>query len=201
MSTLQAIKRNYQSYLVHWVSRTFAGSGTFRMLRGRKSDAVRKWMRREVYDGRDQSCLRSQAQYDSCLKRLIKKLCQKRGLRFGHAAKLMNLYVKELLSRREVLAARDFRQLWKHAHVPLDRIVFDSFRCDFPECAHEIGLAKHPSIKSLSERQYDEIQDLIRTAARREGLPAIAYDLCWAIREGETASDRLGMRRQKRNQS
>lgn len=155
-------------------------------------------MRKEVGDGRDLSRLRSQVKYDVCLNRLTEKLRKDRRLCFGHAAKLMNLYVKELLSRSEVLGNRASRHLLKYAHVPLDRIILDSFGDDFPECAHEIGLAKHPSIKSLSEKKYNQIQDSIRTAAHREGLPAIAYDLCWAIRKGEVASGRLGMKRQKR---
>jgi hypothetical protein len=197
MNTLKTIKDNYHQYLVYWVSQTFAGSGTFRMLPRGKSTSIRKWMRKEVGDGRDLSCLRSQEKYDVCLNRLTEKLSKEERLCFGHAAKLMNLYVKELSSRSEVLGNTDSRHLLKHAHVPLDRIILDSFGHDFPECAHKIGLAKHPSIKSLSQKKYNQIQDSIRAAARTVGLPSIAYDLCWAIRKGEVASARLGMKRQK----
>lgn len=201
MNTLRAIKHNYRRYLIHWTSRTFASSSTFRMLPRGKSEAVKEWLREEVGDGRDLSRLPNQNRYDSYLKRLIKKLCLNEGLCFGHAAKLMNLYVKALLTRREILSPRDFRQMCKHAHVPLDRIVFDSFWHDFPKCAEKIGLRRHPSIKSISEQEYDQIQDTIRTAAHQERLPAIAYDFCWAIREGEAASSRSSVRRQKRNRS
>jgi len=101
---------------------------------------------------------------------------------FGHAAKLVNLYVKALVSRRDVLSTRNANHIAKYAHVPLDRIMLKRVLHDFPEVNSGKAIKRNMAIKDLNEKQYKLIQDKIRVCADNVGMKPLDYDLWWAVR-------------------
>jgi len=185
------IKRNYRAFQLKYVSRAFATSSTLRMLRKWKHDDIRELMRTSLGNCRVLYRSNSQPRFDRDLKSLIDSVRKKsrhfkrkqhRKICFGHAAKLVNLYIKALVSRRDVLNPRNANHIAKYAHVPLDRIVLKRVLQDFPELDSKKAIKRNMAIKDLDEEHYTVIQEKIRVSAHKVGMKPLDYDLWWAVR-------------------
>ncbi len=187
----EEIKKNHKRFLLKWVSRTFAGQAIFRIFEKHSAEKIRDILLRLIVDGKSLVRATSCDDYDNKLHTVV--LAVRSGVKtnkrqgfgkpsFGQAAKVVNLYVKELVSRPGVIHERDRQRLFKRAHVPLDNIVLDNAWNDFRAQLVRRGLQSKPTLKKLKRREYDIIQQVLRDEARKEGMSPLSYDLVWALR-------------------
>ncbi len=179
------IREKRPKLMVRFISKTFATGSTFRMLRGVRAQSVRRWLVEHMSDCAELSKIRERKAYDrtamSVMRRLQESVGGAKKLPFGHAAKLVNLYVKEATSRRELLSDRQAQIIRRWAHVPIDSIILNGFRHDFPRHAESIGVKRNLPIKALTPKQHSQVQELLRKKAFEEKCNPLDYDLLWAI--------------------
>jgi hypothetical protein len=174
------IRENRRSLAIKWVSRTFAGPNTFRVLPKGKAEKARRSLIENVGDGRNLRTARDEGEYDRTHRQIVARMGKTCRLPFGHAVKLVNLYVKELVTRRGVISESLSRRIYRFAHVTVDRVILDRLRHDYPEESKPLALRK--TLKSMNQSEYDEIQAFLRDRAKPSGSPALDYDLRWAER-------------------
>ncbi len=88
---------------------------------------------------------------------------------FGHAAKILNLFLSHLVLYSAYFSQHVIIKTKYFLHVPLDRNVFSAIGVDE-------SLKAPTSIKSLKSKTYYLIQDAIRESAAKSDLPAIYFD-------------------------
>jgi hypothetical protein len=97
--------------------------------------------------------------------------------RFGHKAKVIDLYLKTLYIQREPLNVATAKRLGQRLHVPLDNIVLKSVWKDFSQQLETINVVKSDlSLSKLSEKHYQAVQKIIATRAKEAGTIPILYD-------------------------
>jgi hypothetical protein len=172
-------------------------STTFRMFKKHQSDEIRKILIRRIGDGRRLSKCGSGAEYSNRLAAIIggfrRQFCMSRTGRspnFGQAAKVVNLYVKHLLMLPDCLVPpHRRRRLERYAHVPLDRQILGRMWGDrktageFRRELQDSGICHPPALRKLEKRDYMRIQDVLAKAPRKKGVPTIAYDYLYALRD------------------
>jgi len=187
----QLIRQRRREAVIKWASQSFAGGGTLRMFKKKSTADIRKFLRRNIGDCRTLAPAHTQDAYDRELFRLIRRLQERlrlnkrskgRPARFGQAAKLINLYIKQFLLYPDFMSFPCRRRnLYKFAHVPLDRIVLRHMWKDFP---HEMnGIRPRLAVGDLSPEIYQTLQSILRNAARADRMLPLAYDFRWADRE------------------
>ena|SRR5579859_2919690 len=174
------IKENRKSLTIRWVSRTFAGPNTFRMLPKGKAEKARQFLTEHVSDGQSLGAASNQPAYDRRHRQIVARMQKSCRLPFGHAVKLLDLYVKELATRRGVISENLSKRIYRFAHVPVDRIILDNVRHDYPEASKPLTLRK--ALKRMSLSEYEEIQAFLRDRANLSGSSVLDYDLRWADR-------------------
>jgi hypothetical protein len=168
---------------------------TYRMFKKGQSERIRKFLIQQIGDGRELSHCNG-PKYAERLTAIIERFrrtfrMSRTGRRpnFGQAAKVVNLYVKHLLMLPDFLVAYDRRRLQMHAHVPLDRQILGRMwgrrnkEGDFRRDLNESGISRRPKLKELEKRDYIQIQCVLADAVRSAGIPTIAYDYLYALRE------------------
>jgi hypothetical protein len=99
------------------------------------------------------------------------------GSRWGHSAKVLSLFLREVFLCARWCDDAVASRVEKLLYVPIDNIVMKRMR-------QKGGIVKARSIKAISTRaQFQEMQDQLRTAARRAGVPAVWFDDAWAVRD------------------
>jgi hypothetical protein len=181
------IKSNLDRLYGQWVMFSFAGGSTFRMFAD--FSKVREFLRTNT-----DRLIRHQTakRYDRTIRDLASQFrrsgircSDKSRPRFGHAVKVLNLYVKQYCSMPCFMRADKLKKahmLLRRAHVPLDRIVLKRIWRDFQSELEENGIKRIPKLKTLREEQYVAIQAILRKEAGKQNLPAVSYDLLWADR-------------------
>lgn len=182
------IKANLPGFYENWVLSTFANGSSFRMFKD--FSKVRSFLRKY---GPVLTREQGHHHYDRTLEDLATKFCRSEirlsnggKPKLGHALKILNLFVKHYCSMPYFIGSRNTkraRSLMRRAHVPLDRIVLKAVWKDFrPQLQKRIKTA--PKLGALKKKEYRTIQTVLRSAAKTQKLPAVAYDFRWS--EGRT---------------
>lgn len=99
------------------------------------------------------------------------------GIKWGHAAKVLNLYIREALLHSRYFPDAVVNRVSPWLFIPADGIILRKLKSlGYPQQAG--------SIKDIgSKKGFYEIQDLLRSAARKAGVPSIWFDDHWGSRE------------------
>ena len=109
----------------------------------------------------------------------ISRIGNNTGLEFGHATKIVNLFIGHLVFYSPYFKKKDTITISTFLHVPLDRKVFDALRA----CNVE-GVP--PSIKKVDKTTYYRLQDEIRQHAKAHKLPPLYFDeYAWTFEKEE----------------
>ena len=172
-----------------WTAKTFATGATYRMFKEKQKADIEQFLKEKIGNGHRLASLSTPA-YDKELERLIWQ-CQLRFKcndnmnhvrpHFGQAAKVVNLYIKQLLLFPEYLLPYDKKKIEMHAHVILDGKVLRHVKGNFERELKKQGIIKRPRLSNLYKKEYFAIQNIIRRAARQAKMPPIAYDYLWAL--------------------
>ncbi len=185
-STLRA---RQSQIAAEWTVKTFATGATYRIFKKKQKGDIESFLKKKLGDGHRLASLTARA-YDKELERLIWnfQLRFKCNLRmnhvrphFGQAAKIINLYIKQLLLFPQYLLPYDKKKLEINAHIILDGKILRQVNDNLKRELIEQGLVKRPQRRTLFKKEYFVIQNVIRVAAKRAKIPPIAYDFLWAL--------------------
>ncbi|MGA2150769.1 MAG: hypothetical protein ABSG44_09825 [Thermodesulfobacteriota bacterium] len=96
-----------------------------------------------------------------------------KGLKWGHCTKILSIFVREIVLRSRICSNKEVKRLVPLLYVPLDSKVLGKLR--------GCGLSEVPNrIKDLSTaKQFWNLQELVRKAAKQAGTSAIYLDDVW----------------------
>ncbi len=174
----------YKSFVVNRIIKIILGSSVIRAFSKGTKPLLMKGLKAIPINEIDQ--LTTQTEFDSWHKSQVGKIQtilvrgDKETARFGngelygHAAKVVNLYIGHLLLFSQYFKKVTINRVKHFLHVPLDRKVFIALK-------GEKSIIVPKSIKELIPGTYDSIQNAIRKHALNAGLPAIYFDeYAWA---------------------
>ena len=95
------------------------------------------------------------------------------GYKWGHAAKILNLYVREVVENRHYFSEAQVRRIRDWLYVPIDSKVMRRLR----ELKMDFDFKKINEIKS--RKIFYGVQDLLARAAKRAGVPRVWFDDIW----------------------
>ena len=98
------------------------------------------------------------------------------GLKWGHAAKVLSLYLRDLVEHSRYFTDREAKAIAPLLHVPIDGIVIDRLRA----LSVTTPCRKIKEIDSAAK--FYEFQELLEDAAKRVGVPRIWFDDNWGAR-------------------
>src|SRR5688572_7715832 len=98
-----------------------------------------------------------------------KRIDNDEGLKFGHATKIVNLFIGHLIFYSPYFKKKHTKCVYNFLHVPLDSKVFDALRV----CSEQ----QVPStIKEVTKETYYSIQEEIRQHAVAYKIPPLCFD-------------------------
>lgn len=125
------------------------------------------------------------AWFDQSVSRVAKviSLCNPRntrirpGIKWGHATKIMALYVRELVLNSRYFSDSEAEKISPFLHVPIDGVVIGRLR--------KLGL--DPPFRKIKEIDMREkfylVQENLASAALAQGVPRIWFDDNWGDRQ------------------
>lgn len=179
-----------------WIIDHSVRSNTFRAFHHmpeRPSVVFRAWAYKAIDNGAlDRVCsIKSRNEYDQWFQELgeglrrfwVRRMGTERPMRFGQSMKLTGLVMKGVCCSPSLPRAVFDRLVW-FVHVPLDAFAISAVRCYGPGSGFTQRLGSIPRsaamgyVKTL--QTYEAFQDCIRHAAKKAGVPPIAFDiLAW----------------------
>lgn len=95
------------------------------------------------------------------------------GIRWGHATKIVALFVREIIERSRAFSDQDARRMAHWLYVPVDSIVMGRLQ--------ELGVRlEFTRIKEIDTREkFYGVQALLGQAARAVGVPRVWFDDNW----------------------
>lgn len=99
------------------------------------------------------------------------------GLKWGHAAKVLSLFLRDVVENARYFSDRDARTIGRVLHVPVDGIVIERMR------SLEVTVPCR-QIKAIDTRDlFWQFQKELEAAAKVAGVPRIWFDDNWADRQ------------------
>lgn len=99
------------------------------------------------------------------------------GLKWGHAAKVLSLYLRDLVSHTRYFDDRTAQRLESWLHVPVDRIVIRRLR-NLGVCFDFRGIREIDS-----QAKFLQVQQCLEAVAAPMGVPRVWFDDNWADRQ------------------
>jgi hypothetical protein len=99
------------------------------------------------------------------------------GVKWGHAAKVLSLFVRDLVLRSDYFSRKDVRRMVGFLHAPVDSIVIERFR----ELKVPLRFSRIKDIDSRSK--FDEVQKALSSSASKAGVPRVWFDDNWGDRQ------------------
>lgn len=117
------------------------------------------------------------------LKRNAKNKKLGKGLKWGHCTKVLSIFLREIVLRSRIFPDTRVDQLKPFLYAPLDSKVLRRLRkCGLAKVPHKINKLK-------TARQFWELQESIRKAAKEAGTFAIYLDDVWVEDTDQNASN------------
>lgn len=99
------------------------------------------------------------------------------GFKWGHATKIMALYVRDLVLSSRYFSDADAEKISPYLHVPIDSVVIDRLR--------KLGVRQpFTKIKEIDTRKkFYAVQDVLASAALAHNIPRVWFDDNWGDRQ------------------
>lgn len=99
------------------------------------------------------------------------------GLKWGHATKILSLFVRDMVANSRFFCARESSRIERWLYAPIDSIAINRLR----HLGAEPGFSR---IKDIDTRiKFYRVQDALGEAARKVGVPRVWFDDNWGDRE------------------
>jgi hypothetical protein len=99
------------------------------------------------------------------------------GYKWGHATKILCLYLRDVVAHREYFASEDAARIMEWLYVPIDSINMARLR----RCGVSLDFAKIKEVDTPDK--FYSVQNALGEAAKSTGVPRIWFDDNWADRE------------------
>jgi hypothetical protein len=155
--------------------------------------------------GRDRHLIaaKSQLAFDRALgvwiRKFPRKIRRSKGkVTYGHKAKVLDVFLKELVERRHGLPAAQARNIEQWLHVPIDSLVHEYFwdrnkgfcRVVKKEC--EALTERNTRLAVLEKNEYKCLQEFLRKQARAAHTEPIWLDYwAWSVRKEDRGRHRV----------
>ena len=183
----ERIKVNHRKAIRHTGARVVLGASVVRVFRANtKPDLLKALKEIDIWTLRR---LTSQRQFtkwfETKLHILATVIRQKNrnnlrinpGYKWGHATKILTLYVRDLVLSSRYLLDEEVERVSGWLYSPIDSVVIKRLR----ELGVELPFA---SIKEIDTRQkYYGVQEILNDAAVRVGVPRVWFDDNWGDRQ------------------
>ncbi len=99
------------------------------------------------------------------------------GVKWGHAAKVLNLFVRDLVLRSDYFSHKDSRRMSVFLYAPIDSIVMRRLR--------KLNvLLRFSKIKDIDTRtKFYEVQTTLSSSAAKARIPRVWFDDNWGDRQ------------------
>ena len=98
------------------------------------------------------------------------------GIKWGHSAKVLSLFLRDLVEQCRYFTDAESRAIVPWLHVPVDSLVMKRLR----RCGVALPVRQIKEIATA--KQFYAIQDCLEAAAQRAGIPRVWFDDNWAKR-------------------
>ncbi len=98
------------------------------------------------------------------------------GIKWGHSAKVLSLFLRDLVEQCRYFTDAESRAIVPWLHVPVDSLVMKRLR----RCGVALPVQQIKEIATA--KQFYAIQDCLEAAAQRAGIPRVWFDDNWAKR-------------------
>ncbi len=99
------------------------------------------------------------------------------GAKWGHATKILSIFVRDLVLRSNYFSRKDARRIALYLHAPIDGIVMSRLR--------KLGVPlRFSKIKEInSATKFYRVQQMLSVAAEEVGVPRVWFDDNWGDRQ------------------
>lgn len=98
------------------------------------------------------------------------------GNGYGHATKILTLYVREMVLNRRYFTDKEVRRIQKWLYTPIDGEAMKAIR----KVGEELRFNR---IKDIDKRSFYQLQKRLGEVAAKVGVPRIWFDDVWGVRE------------------
>jgi hypothetical protein len=99
------------------------------------------------------------------------------GAKWGHASKILTLFVRDLVLRSRYFTDKDARKISRFLHAPIDSIVIKRLR----KLRVHLPFSRIKDIDS--RKKFYDVQESLASAARKAGIPRVWFDDNWGDRQ------------------
>lgn len=181
-----SIEKNYKHAIKMRVCKIILGSSVIRAFKPKtKADLLISLIK---IDFKGLYSINSEKKYDAWHKKRVDAIYKSllrnnevkfkddlEGLKWGHATKILNLYIGHLLYYSPYFGnAKYINRIYTYLHTPLDSKVFKVLKKSM--------VATPKSIKSIRRVEYLTIQQILREKAKPFSIASIVFDeYAWAV--------------------
>lgn len=181
------ISKNHRSSLLKIAARSVLGSSVIRVFDRESKEKLLNYLKRINVD--DLLQLRDQTDYKSWFETHLSKLSQEikktnpnntnifPGYKWGHATKILNLYIRGVVEYKRYFRESDAAKIRKWLYVPIDSLVMKKIR----DLGYNLPFDKIKDIDTA--KKFYEVQELLGQAASAVNVPRIWFDDVWANRD------------------
>lgn len=181
------IGNKHRSSLLKISARSVLGSSVIRVFNGESKPILLNYLER--IDINDLLRLKDETDYKSWFKNHLSKLSQEikktnpqntsiyPGYKWGHATKILNLYIREVVEYKRYFRESEAAKIRKWLYVPIDSQVMKKIRA----LGYTLPFNKIKDIDTA--KKFYDVQDLLGRAASAVNVPRIWFDDVWADRE------------------
>jgi hypothetical protein len=180
------LKKEYDDIL-KIAARSVLGSSVIRVFNGESKEKLLDYLQKINVD--DLLRLRDQTDYKSWFETHLSKLSQEikktnptntnifPGYKWGHATKILNLYIREVVEYKRYFRESEAAKIRKWLYVPIDSQVMKKIRA----LGYTLPFNKIKDIDTA--KKFYGVQDLLGRAASAVNVPRIWFDDVWADRD------------------
>lgn len=178
------IKQNHKKALQKTAARVVLGSSVMRVFRAGTKSKIQP-----ILGNIDIDVLRAiknetkfKNWFSKCLAPIVRIINDtnrennKVGNGYGHATKILTLYVREMVLNSRYLTDKEVQRIEKFLYTPIDSVAMEALR----KAGEKLPFKR---IKEITEKNFHQLQERIGEAAAKVGAPRVWFDDVWGMRE------------------
>ena len=189
VAEFKSIKKEHKTAIQKRVARLVPGGSVIRVFRKKTKEAlIEELCKIPVAEMRG---LKNQEDFRKWFERQLEAVASairrtnrnnrsiKPGTKWGHAAKVLNLFLREMVVESRYFLEKEVKRLTPWLYMPIDRVVIKNLR----DCGIELDFKVIKDIDTRKKFYYLQ-EDILASAAAEARVPRIWFDDVWSAQEG-----------------